>query len=231
MPGTSAKTVEGKLRVPVEIAAAIETYAQAHTHGNKTKAYLHFIEEGMSSQGESAPATKADLMAVAAAQQASMQKLISSQQLPALPSAEDISAAVEQSIERSVDQRLSDSGEYIASSVARHMKQYDSSNRETINAAYQRGYLAGKQAEDRRAMSVALNMGALMRTVCGTPFIRSFLMGTDADFLNQDLTAEALIASIPDTTSTQDVADATPAPAQPARSVSELPSIEEDTSE
>ena len=230
MPGTSAKTVEVKLRVPVEIASAIETYAQAHTHGNKTKAYLHFIEEGMSSQGESAPVTKADLMAVAAAQQASMQKLIASQQLPALPSAEDISAAVEQSIERSVDQRLTDSSEYIASSVARHMKQNDSSNRDTINAAYQRGYLAGKQAEDRRAMSVALNMGALMRTVCGTPFIRAFLMGTDADFLNQDLTAEALIASIPDNTGVQDVADATPEPSQP-RSVGELPTIEDDKSE
>ena len=228
MPGTSAKTVEVKLRVPVEIAAAIETYAQAHTHGNKTKAYLHFIEEGMSSQGESAPVTKADLMAVAAAQQASMQKLISSQQLPALPSAEDISAAVEQSIERSVDQRIADTGDYIASSVAKRMRELDSSNKETINAAYQRGYLAGKQAEDRRAMSVALNMGALMRTVCGTPFIRSFLMGTDADFLNQDLSAEALIASIPESAEVQ---DAPAVPEQPARTMQELPTIEDAESE
>lgn len=192
MPGTSAKTAEVKLRVPIEMAATVERYAQAHTHGNKTKAYLHFLELGMASQSEAAPVTKADLLAVAAAQQASMQKLFAAMpapQMPALPSAEAIGDAV---------------GENVAEQLAERLPSLDAIDKlgevtdEKSSRAFQRGFVAGKEAEDRRALAVALGMNPFKRTMCGAPFIKAFLPDSQIELLAGELPQAADLSHLPE---------------------------------
>ena len=193
MPGTSAKTAEVKLRVPIEIASAIETYAQAHTHGNKTKAYLHFLEAGLTAQSDQAPVTKADLLAVAAATQATVQRALASQQMPALPSPEDFAQEVEESVSRSVAQHMAKTSETVAQQIAERIPNLDDLGKlsESIGDSsardYQRGFVAGKESEDRRAIAVALGMNSFMRTICGGPFIRAFLPNGQAELLAADL--------------------------------------------
>ena len=59
------------IRLPLDTAATIETYAQANAC-SKSDAVLHFLRLGMQADTGAAPATKADLLALGKALEAAI---------------------------------------------------------------------------------------------------------------------------------------------------------------
>ena len=89
MSGQSKKTVQTSIRIPVKDMAAIDTYAAAHGL-SRAQALLHFLRKGMAEESGESPATKSDLVALAAAvERAIASQPIAVQVPPALPEPEE----------------------------------------------------------------------------------------------------------------------------------------------